>query len=106
MVKGKIYRTLGWVLFILGTLICLSLLVEADFSKGVPVVVYNTLGQTACNIFIWAGLFFLWRADKIKSPDKKSKWLQAIKLYAIFTAIMLASTILFGLFPHLLPGRP
>ena len=105
MVKGKIYRIIGYTFSIWGVLVFMFTLLKASLNAGFLPAALDILGKSAFNIFLWAGLFLLWRADKIKNPEKKSKWLKVIKLYAILPAVMVAIAIFFAIFPHVLRGR-
>jgi len=46
------------------------------------------------NIFLWAGLILLWRADKNENSAKKSKWLRFIRICIIFSVIVFITAII------------
>ncbi len=105
MVKVKVYRTIGYIFAVLGIVgyivnVCQPHKFKqfiANPSAELLPAVFGILGALALNIFLWAGLLALWKADKIENPEKKSKWLKIIKPYAIFTVIMVAIMVLLGL---------
>ena len=64
-------------------------------AKGIIVLFFvdiDTLLPFVFNIFLWAGLVLLWRADKNENPDKKSKWLKFLKIYILISLIIIGVT--------------
>ncbi len=105
MQKIKLYRVLGWLLFVYGigylvNLLCRGFGVALFFYPKIFVAI--PLLAFVLNIFIWAGSILLWRADRNESPDKKSIWLKFIRMYIIcsFLAVIAAMIII----PYLTRG--
>ncbi len=107
MGKVKIYRTIGYIFLAIGILSFISGTCQSCSSKQVianPVVVgfllflYALLMGLAFNIFLWAGLLFLRKSDKLENPDKESKWNKIIrpykKLLIVALIVLLISIIL------------
>lgn len=100
--KVRIYRALGYILAILFGIVgyIVNICQPHKFQRFITnpgadllSAIYGILGTFAFNPFLWLGLLFLWRADRNESPEKKSKWGKIIKIYAIFTIIMIAITV-------------
>ncbi|MFC1508201.1 hypothetical protein ACFL60_00765 [Candidatus Omnitrophota bacterium] len=103
MSEFKTYRVTGWFFVIFGVVasmlsICqphkFQRLISDPGAELIPAI-YGSLMLFATNVFIWIGLVLQAKADKIESPDKRSKWGKCIKIYAIFAAIMIILTIFF-----------
>jgi len=101
MKKIKVYRVLGGILAVYGIIGYFANLLYKGLERGIilsyPTIV-GALTSFVLNIFLWAGLILLWRADKNESPDKKSKWLTFIKIYVIFSLLVVTTAIII---PHL-----
>lgn len=80
----------------------LSYALQSIIEEGIIVLSYagvvDALFGFVINIFLWAGLILLWRADKKENPDKKSKWLRVIKAYIIFSLIIIIGTLAYPIF--------
>jgi len=108
MIKVKIYRGIGWFFVVAGIVAYIANIYQhrnfqqfmANPSAEFIPAIFGLLTSFAFNIFLWAGLLALWKADKIKNSDKKSKWLKIIKPYAIFTVIMFVILLIAILFPR------
>ena len=105
MKKVKIYRVLGGILSILGMFGWLSYALQSILEEGIIVLSYaavvDALFGFVINIFLWAGLILLWRADKNENPDKKSKWATVMKVYAVFSITAIMATLVFPIFVRL-----
>jgi len=64
---------------------------KADFFPAF----FGILGMLALNPFLWIGLILLWKADKKNNPNEKSRLGKVIKIYLIFTTIMIMLTVSF-----------
>lgn len=87
MKKVKVYRVLGGILFFYGIIGYVAYVIKKVVEEGTLPAIISALFMFAFNIFLWAGLILLWRADKNENPDKKSKWLQVIKVYLVLSLI-------------------
>lgn len=102
MKKVKIYRVLGGILFFFGVLGYVSYVLKMLIEEGIGLVcIVDALFTFAVNIFVWAGLILLWRADKNENPDEKSHWLQVIKVYIILSLIAIIGPLVFPIFVRL-----
>jgi cytochrome bd-type quinol oxidase subunit 2 len=102
--KVKVYRILGWILFIYGIVGYFANLLYKGIERGIDFsypAVFGAIALFVLNIFLWAGLILLWRADANEKIDKKSKWLKFIKIYAILSLILIIAIIIF---PFLIRG--
>ena len=92
MNKVKVYRVLGGILSIYGVIGYVAYVINKLVEEGPFSAIINALLMFAFNIFLWAGLIFLWRADKNENPNGKSKWSTVINVYVLFsiTAIVVA----------------
>ncbi len=94
MRRIKIYRVVGWLFLIYGTLGYLGNLLFRGLHKA-EVFFYPTifgalnLYTFPLNIFLWIGLILLWRADRNEDKNRKSIWLRFIRIYIIFSLIAL-----------------
>jgi hypothetical protein len=109
--KVKIYRILGYVLAIFFGLIgyIVNLCQPHKFQQFIAnpqaellPAVYGSLTLFALNPFLWIGLLLLWRADRNENKDKESKWSKFIKIYGIFTIIMVLWTAYLIIVPNIL----
>jgi hypothetical protein len=92
MKKVKVYRLLGWILFVYGIVGYLAYLLKRALESGIVLSypsIFGTLTSLVFNVFLWAGLVFLWRADKNENPDRKSMWSKIIGIYFVFSLIVL-----------------
>jgi len=97
--KIKAYRVLGWVFLTSGIIVYLTNVLYKGLVKQVaffyPAIFLGlSLIEFAFNIFLWAGLILLWRADKNENPDKKSIWLRLIISYIILSCTALIAAIM------------
>lgn len=98
MKKIEVYRVLGYLSLAYGVIIYLAHLLHKGLKAGIVLsspVVLGELTVFALNIFVWAGLILLWRADKNEYPGMKSKWVKFIKIYIIFTVVVIVTALVF-----------
>lgn len=94
--KIKVYRVLGWIFFAYGIIGYLAYLLRKGLESGIVVsysAIFGILTIFVFNVFLWVGLVFLWRADKNENSDKKSVWLRLIKIYIIFSLIVVMTAV-------------
>lgn len=97
MGKVKTYRAIGYILTAIGILSFISSIYHPHSSQqfianptvGFLLFLYGFLRALAFNIFLWAGLLFLRKSDKLENPDKESKWNKIIRPYKKFLIVML-----------------
>ncbi|MBM3251343.1 MAG: hypothetical protein FJZ11_00985 [Candidatus Omnitrophica bacterium] len=107
--KIKIYQIIGWILvglFGLGGIV--NVCQPHKFQRFIAnpaadlfPAVYGILASFALNPFLWLGVILLWRADRNKKPNEKSKWGAIIKGYLIFTIAIVIITAVLILIPNL-----
>ena len=93
--KAEAYHTLGEIFLVWGIFGYIYYVLKQFEAKGIIVLFFvdiDTLLPFVFNIFLWAGLVLLWRADKNENPDKKSKWLKFLKIYILIGLIIVGVT--------------
>ena len=95
MKKVKVYRVLGGILFFYGIIGYVAYVIKKVVEEAIVAAIINALFMFAFNIFLWAGLILLWRADKAEKPDEKSYWLEVIKVYIILSLIAIIGPIVY-----------
>ena len=97
--KVKVYRVLVGILSICGMCGSLSYALQCVLQEGIIVLSYaavvDTLFGFVINIFLWAGLILLWRADKNEYPVRKSNWLNSIRVYVILSLTIIIAMLVF-----------
>ena len=93
MKKVKVYRVLGGILSVYGIIGYVAYVLKKVIEEGTFPATISALFMFAFNIFLWAGLILLWRADKNENPDKKSKWLKAIKVYVTLSLTIIIAML-------------
>lgn len=110
MAKVKTYRIIGYILTVFGILGFIASICQPDkFQQFIanPSVellpaLYGILMLFALNVFLWAGLLSLRKADRLENPDRESKWNKIIRPYKKFLIIMLIITAFLIIIPNLL----
>ena len=110
MSKIKTYRTLGYILTVFGIVgFILSICQPHKFQSFMAnptaellPALYGILMVLALNIFLWAGLLSLRKADRLDNPDKESKWNKIIRPYKKFLIVMLIITVILIIVPNIL----
>ena len=93
--KAEVYHTLGEIFLVWGIFGYVYYVLKQFEAKGIIVLFFvdiDTLLPFVFNIFLWAGLVLLWRADKNENQDKKSKWLKFLKIYILISLIIIGVT--------------
>ena len=93
--KAEVYHTLGEIFLVWGIFGYVYYVLKQFETKGIIVLFFvdiDTLLPFVFNIFLWAGLVLLWRADKNENQDKKSKWLKFLKIYILISLIIIGVT--------------
>lgn len=114
MPKVKTYRTIGYILSVFGALgFIVSICQPEKFQRFMSnpaaeflPALYGILMVLALNIFLWAGLLSLRKADKLENQDKESKWNKIIRLYKKFLIAMLIITLILIIVPNILRMIP
>ncbi len=93
--KVELYHDVGQILLVWGIFGYVYYVLKQFEKKGIAVLFItnlDTLLTFAFNVFLWAGLILLWRADKNENPDRKSKWLTLLKVYVLISLILTGAT--------------
>jgi hypothetical protein len=97
--KVQVYGVIGWILLAVGLITACIVLVfgqERGLRDGVRPDfpgLSEVLMVSVFNVPLWVGLVMLWRADKNENPARKSKWLTVIKIFLVFSSIVVAILI-------------
>ena len=92
--KVKVYRVLGRILSIYGIIGYIAYVLKKIVEVATIAAIIDALFMFVFNIFLWAGLILLWRADKNEYPDRKSNWLKTIRVYVILSVILSLTIII------------
>lgn len=101
MMKVKVYRVLGGIVSIYGVIGYVAYVIIKVVERGTFPAIIAALFMFAFNIFLWAGLILLWRADKNENPNRKSKWSKVINVYVLFSIMAIAVALAFPFFVQL-----
>ena len=100
MDKAKIYRIFGWLFIAIAFIYYIDVFIRAGLPQGVLqttsensgeaifFVIFGFLFMLVCNVFLWVGMIFHWRADRNENASVASKWARIIKIFFALLIIL------------------